>query len=202
MPFRPVTVPYPKNSQDPYYYYKGGRPFLFTVAAPTEITPLYDLALALYVNPNSVDESMSKSKSVTMTYGGYVEFHWPDELDTVSASGSTGGFLSPAVGYTAASSSAGRTDIGYSDGRRGTMAYERYYDFLELFRNNGNIYDGNGKPVIRGRVIMMYDRGTFVGHFTSFDVTEEDSAPYVFTLNWEFKVENTLYKHNFLSQNG
>ena len=190
------TIKYPPlpNSSTASQW-NGGVPVLFTVSALGSITPLYDLALALYVNPESFDESMSKSKNVIMTYGGFVEYVWPDELTTVSASGSTGGFLSPQLGYTAAPSK----PVGIANsltGRRGTLAYERMTDFLELFRNNGIIYDGNGLPVLRSNIIMMYDRGAFIGHFTSFDVTEEEMNPFSMKISWEFKVETTIYKTN------
>ena len=192
----PTGIKYPPLRQpgdiEPW---NGTRSFLFTISEFTSYDPLYDIALALYVNPNSLDETMTKSKTVSMTYGGFVEFHWPEELDSISAQQSTGGFLSPDFGYTAAPS---RKDSGTGilSGRRGTLAYERFMDFLELFRNNGIIYDGKGSPVLRGRVIMMYDRGSFLGHFTSFEITEEDTMPFSFNLTWEFKVEKTIYIHN------
>lgn len=186
----------------PYAPYKGPldettwndrRPFLFTISRLDDRTvPLYDLALALYVNPESVDESLTKAKNVVMTYGGYVEFVWPDELDSISASGSTGGFISPQYGYTAAASKAPGA-AGELSGRHGTIAYERFLDHIELFRNNGMIYDAYGVPQIRGRVIMISDRGWFTGHFTSFDVTEEETNPFLFELSWEFKIESTIY---------
>jgi hypothetical protein len=172
--------------------WNGGRPFLFTISEVGGNSPLFDVALALYVNPDSVEESMTKIKNTNMTYGGFVEFHWPDDLDSISCSGSTGGFLSPQFGYTAALSK--RVAFTQDSGRRGTIAYERFTDLLELFRSNGMIFDGTGTPRIRGRVIMIYDRGAFTGHFTSFDVTEDENKPFSFELSWEFKVESTIYK--------
>ena len=174
--------------------WRGGKPYLFTVAnLGNGFEPLFNLALALYVNPSEVEERMAKTKNVVMTYGGYIEFIWPDDLDTISASGSTGGFLSPKYGMTAAPSETVGT-YGALTGRRGTLAYERFTDFLELFRNNGVIYDSDGIPAIRGRIIMLSDRGTFSGHFTTFTVEEEEMTPFMFKLSWEFKVEKTLYK--------
>ena len=188
LPFPPYASP-----GDPPVW-NGGRPFLFTIAEVGGTAPLFNVALALYVNPSSVDESMSKIKNTSSTYGGFVEYHWPDDLDSISCSGSTGGFLSPEFGYTAAASRNPGAINGELSGRRGTLAYERYMDFLELFRSNGMIFDGDGVPRIRGRVIMIYDRGAFTGHFVSFDVNEDDSKPFTFELSWEFKVESTVYK--------
>lgn len=166
-----------------------GRPFLFTVTEPNSNLPLYDVTLALHVNPNSVEERMIKTKSVSMTYGGYVEFMWPDEFDTISCSGSTGAFITPSKGL-----SSHRSDSNEPYARSKSQAYERYQDFLDLFHNNGIIYDSKGVPAIRGRVMMIYERGVFLGHFTSFSVTEEEEKPFQFDLSWEFKVERSVYK--------
>lgn len=192
-----ILIPYPpnpkiENSAD--YTWNGGRPFLFTVSEPSDpFSPLFDVALALHSNPDSVDEKMTKSKSLVQTYGGFVEFMWPDDLDSVSCSGSTGGFISPKLGYTAAASNSDNAS-GVVDGRRGTMAYERFQDFLDIFHMNGMVFDSTGKPAIRGRIVMMYDRGIFSGHFSSFDVEESADKPFTFNLSWEFKIEDSVYR--------
>jgi hypothetical protein len=184
----------PYATPDSLPEWNGGRPILFTISKYGEaFDPLFDVALALYVNPESLDESMTKVKNVVMTYGGFVEFVWPDELNSISASGSTGAFISPQYGVTAAPSKA-PTANGLLTGRRGTIAYERFLDFLELFRSNGVLFDSNGVPQLRSRVIMMYDRGAFAGYFTTFEVAESEDKPFVFDLTWEFKVEFTIYK--------
>ena len=136
---------------------------------------------------------MTKSKTVATTYGGFVEWIWPDEFDAISCSHSTGAFMSPDTGLAA---SDGNTDSSgiVSFGRKGTIAWERQEDLLELFRNNGIVYDSNGKPALRGRVMMLYDRGIFTGHFTNFTVDEDDSHAFSFQLSWDFKVEKTLYR--------
>lgn len=194
-----IKLPYPKNpniNDAADYTWNGGRPFLFTISEPTgPFSPMYDLALALHTNPNSVEERFTKSKSVVQTDGGYCEFIWPDDLDSITGTGSTGGFINPKLGYTSAPGDMEGAS-GSFGGRRGTMAYERYTDFLELFRMNGSIFDSAGRPIIRGRVIMLYDRGIFSGHFNSFDVEEDENTPFVFNLNWEFKIENSVYRFN------
>jgi hypothetical protein len=74
------------------------------------------------------------------------------------------------------------------------MAWERQEDLLDLFHNNGMVYDGNGRPAIRGRIMMIYDRGIYYGFFTTFQVNEDDQHAYSFQLSWEFTVEKTLYR--------
>lgn len=199
---RHIVLPYPPNpkiTDASDYNWKSGKPFLFIVTEPTSsFAPLYDVALALHVNPESLEERMTKSKTVSPTYGGFVEFVWPDDLDSVSASGSTGGFISPKLGYTAAQSGK-EGNSGTLDGRQGTMAYERFQDFLELFHQNGMVFDSTGKPAIRGRVVMLYDRGAFSGHFSTFSVEEDESMPFRFNLTWEFKIEKTIYRFSSYS---
>lgn len=188
------SIKYPRYSggllpQD----YQGGKPILFTIAQFGGIDPLYDVALALYVNPSDISESYTKSKNVSMTYGGFVEWVWPDEITSISASGSTGGFISPLYGYTAApSKNVGA--FGALTGRRGTLAYERFTDLLELFRSNGMVYDSNGIPTVRSTVLMIWDKGVYSGHFSTFDIGEEEDKPFSINLSWDFKVESVIFK--------
>jgi hypothetical protein len=74
------------------------------------------------------------------------------------------------------------------------MAWERKEDFLELFRMNGCVFNSVGQPVIRGRIMCIYDRGIFLGHFTTFEENEDDSHPFSFELSWEFKIESVIYR--------
>ena len=168
---------------------KRGRPMLFQIADPLYQRPLYPVLLALHVNPQSLSEKMQKSKNVVMTYGGFVEFIWPDDLDSLSADQTSGAFISPRTGLTAGS----QLD-SINQGRQGTIAWERQEDLLELFRMNGAVYNGVGQPVLRGRVLCIFDRGIYAGHFTNFTVNESDDKAFTFQLTWEFKVEQTIYR--------
>lgn len=170
----------------------GGAPMLFQVLDPWLDEPLYPYMLALHVPPESLSENMSKVQTVVMTMGGYVEFNWPDELSDLNASGSTGGFLGPNTGLSVGSE---RANSDFTNlGRQGTIAWERQEDLLELFHNNGMVYNSAGEPVLRGRLMCLYDRGIYLGHFSSFDVEETDEKAWTFQLSWGFKVEKTLYR--------
>jgi hypothetical protein len=195
-------TPNPSFSDDLQSFGKSsrrGRPLLFQVTDPIG-RPIFSYLLALHTNPESISEKYTKSKNVVMTYGGFIEFVWPDELDTLSASHTTGGFLGPFSGLSVGSEGAGSgtgedglyTRAG-EHGRHGTMAWERQEDLLDVFRCNGMIYNGEGQPAIRGRVMCMYDRGLYIGHFTTFEVAENDEKPWSFALSWEFKVEEVIY---------
>lgn len=189
-----ISIPYnpnPTKDESGFYSQKRGRPFLFQINSP-DGQPLFDHLLALHTNPVSLTESMTKNKNIVMTYGGFVEFVWPDELDSISASHSTGAFLGP-EGLINGSDGLSVPSRKSPDAKK-TIAWERFQDLLDLFRNNGIIYDGAGKPILRGQVLMIYDRGIFQGYFSTFSVTESDDAPFSMNLDWEFKVEKVIYK--------
>ncbi len=186
--YNPKTADYDKFSP------KRGRPFLFQVCDPKFQQPLYPVMLACHVNPQSLQERMRKTKSFVMTQGGYVEYIWPDELDTLSSEQTTGAFLGPKTGLVGGDSSGG------SDGRQGTIAWERQEDMLELFHQNGVVYNSRGRPIMRGRIMCLYDRGIFSGHFTHWSVDEDETKPFQFGLSWEFTVEQTIYIYPQSSQ--
>ncbi len=183
-----------KGGVPPYdYESNGGKPVLFTVTDPVFDEPMFEVMLALHIGPQSIDEKFTKTKQTTLTYGGFVDFIWPDELDIISSQMSTGMFICPDIGI--ASSTNVKSTSG-SSGRKESIAYERYQDFIELFRNNGVVYDSNGRPSLSGRVLMTYDRGMFYGRFTSINIQENADSPFVFNMSWEFKVEKSAYIFN------
>ena len=183
------SVPNPKQSEASDYWARKGHPMLFQVLDPATGEPLYPVLLALHVNPHTLDTKMAKSKTVVMTYGGYVEFQWPDELDSLSAQASTGAFLSPGAGLAAGFDSS----TGLPSGSHQTQAWERQEDLLELFRSNGSVYNNVGQPLIRGKVLCMYDLGIYIGLFKSFEVEQSDDKPFQFSLSWEFAVESVIF---------
>lgn len=178
------TVANPKIDSAVNYETSLGRPVLFTVSEPNSLRPLYDVILALHQNPDSLDEKYTKIKSITQTYTGFVEYHWPDDLDSISCESSTGAFVNKTTGLSSITQNGNE--------RFNTIAYQKHLDLIDIFRNNGMIYDGSGKPIIRGRVIMMFDRGVYYGHFGSFSVSEDAEKPFMFKLSWDFKVEKSL----------
>jgi len=188
-----INIPHTENPSAVDYDQfapKRGRPMLFQVCDPVFQRPLYPVLLALHVNPQTFSEKMQKTKNVVMTYGGFIEYIWPDELDSLSADMTSGAFISPRTGLTA-----GSVEDSVHQGRQGTIAWERQEDLLELFRQNGCVFNGMGQPILRGRILCIYDRGIFAGHFTSFNVSETDDKAFTFQLQWEFKVEQTIYKY-------
>ena len=183
-----------------------GRPMLFQVTRVGSLEPLWPYALALHVNPSSLQEQFTKSKNVVMTRGGFVEFVWPDDLDTLSADATTGAFIGPDSGLTSDSANPkyamhgrGANSVRSFRGRHGTIAWERHTDLIELFRSNGQIFNGYGAPILRSQIMCMYDRGVFFGWFTTFEVTESGDMPFQFKISWEFKITKSVYKFPIMS---
>ena len=135
----------------------------------------------MHVNPQNYTESHTKKVERIQTRGGFVEQHWGDELTEISADGSTGAFMNI---YTGLSSVL----------RHRTIAWDRYRDLHDLFRNNGSVFDPFGNIVLQGHIMLMYDRGTYIGFFRTFEFEETDDQPFSFKLSWNFKVEEELMK--------
>lgn len=174
-------------SVDPGYRHpatqrRGVIPMAFQITSPLNNRMcLLPHALVLHVNPASFDESPTKKVERIQTRGGFVEQHWGDELTEISADGSTGAFMNLQTGLS-------------SLDRQRTIAWDRYRDLLDLYYNNGSVYDPFGNIVLQGNLMLMYDKGTYLGTFRSFSVEETGDAPFVFKLSWSFKVEETILK--------
>lgn len=168
---------------------KGGIPLAFQITSPFDRRRvLLPHALVMHVNPASLNETHNKKIERFQTRGGWVEQHWGDELLEMSADGSTGAFVNL---YTGLSSVL----------RQRTIAWDRYRDLYDLYHNNGALYDPFGNLVLSGHILLMYDRGTYLGRFRSFDVQETDQSPFAFTLSWSFKVEHTILQMSAQQQN-
>ncbi len=189
MPLIPsANYDFPANPQPtttPHYQHPAesrGRaiPMAFQITSPMNVLQaLLPHALVMHVNPANFNETFTKKIERIQTRGGYVEQHWGDDLSEVSADGSTGAFINL---YTGTSSLL----------RQSTIAWDRYRDLHDLYRNNGDVYDPYGNIVLRGNVMLMYDKGVYIGYFTTFESEETDSSPFTFSLSWNFKVEQII----------
>ena len=173
-PSKNVRYPHPAETR------RRGIPLAFQVTSPfDDRLALLPHALVMHVNPSEFTESHTKKIERLQTRGGFVEQHWGDDLTEISCSGSTGAFINL---YTGMSSLV----------RQKTIAWDRYRDLYDLYRNNGSVYDPFGNIVLQGKVQLLYDRGAFIGSFRSFDVEETAESPFTFNLSWTFKVEFIL----------
>jgi hypothetical protein len=178
--FAPLSAP----GNQPYEHSADTRrnylPLAFQITSPYDATKaLMPHAFVSHVNPSSLAETFSKKVERIQTRGGFVEQHWGDELSEISADQSTGAFINLRTGLS-------------SMLRQRTIAWDRYRDLYDLYRNNGLVYDPFGNVVLQGWVMLMYDRGTYIGSFRNFSVEEVDTSPFVFKISWTFKVEKTL----------
>lgn len=174
-------------SVDPGYIHganqrKGPIPMAFQVTSPLDFAKvLLPHALVLHVNPRNFNPSMTKKIERIQTRGGFVEQHWGDDLTDLSADASTGAFVNI---YTGLSSVL----------RQQTIAWDRFQDLYDLYKHNGSVYNPQGDVVLQGKVMLLFDRGVYLGHFTNFKFTETDSTPFSFNVSWTFKIEHTIQK--------
>ncbi len=158
----------------------GYIPMAFQICSPYDWKKcLLPHALVLHVNPQSLSESHNHKIERIETMGGFVEQHWPEDLTELSADGTTGAFVNLYTGLS-------------SVNRQRTIAYDRFKDLYNLYRNGGALYAPNGSIALQGKIVLMYDRGTYIGEFTQFSVEESAMTPFSFTISWSFKVEETL----------
>lgn len=155
-------------------------PVAFQVTSPfNRLRVLLPHTLVMHINPASFQETFNQKIERFQTRGGFQEQHWGQELTEISADGSTGAFMNI---YTGLSSVV----------RQRTIAWDRYRDLYDLYKHNGSVYDPFGNIVLQGHIMLMYDRGTYIGSFRTFDVTETDDSPFAFKIGWTFKVEHTI----------
>jgi len=179
--FTEVSVPGTDlNYPHPAERRRGSIPMAFQVTSPfNKFRVLLPHALVLHVNPNSLQETNSQKIERIQTRGGWVEQHWGPDLVELSASGSTGAFMNIQTGLTSVL-------------RQKTIAWDRYRDLHDLYLNNASVRDPYGNIVLQGDIMLMYDRGIYLGGFRTFEVEETDDVPFAFSLNWTFKVTRTL----------
>ena len=157
-------------------------PMAFQITSPFDKRRvLMPHALVMHINPQNYSESHNKRIERIQTRGGWVEQHWGDDLTEINADGSTGAFMNIYTGLTSVL-------------RQRTIAWDRYRDLHDLYRNNGSVYDPFGNIVLQGNVMLMYDRGTYLGFFRTFSVEETDDQPFAFKVTWDFKVEEEIMK--------
>lgn len=177
---------------------RGRRPVIFDVLAPDQETSLLnmaddgwgDLRLVLHVNPRSMQFNYAKQIERVQTRGGWVEFHWGDAAEEITFDAATGGFMRLYTGLSNVTGSGPGTQ-----GRRETIAYDKYLDLLALFHNNGAIFDAFGNIVIQGYIKMTFDGGSHIGWFDGqFTVNEDANRPYMFDLTARFIIDQEIMR--------
>lgn len=138
------------------------------------LPPLY-----MQYNPQTWNQSFKKITTRYQTFGAFVEEYWGEDIDTISASATTGGFVlddhQSIGGYT-------------TYHRRATAPFQKFQDLLDVYSNNGNTYDPKGRIIKKGSIVVFFDPGTYLGYFESFNWTEDANNPYRFVFDFTFKV--------------
>lgn len=151
-------------------------PLLFQVLSPDMRTLLLPEAMYLHVNPSSMNLNYSKLIERTQTKGGWQEQHFGEQLTSVSCEVSSGAFINIETGLAVAS-------------RRDTIAYEKFYHLVDLFHNNGLVYDVEGTVQYRGRIRLTFEGGVFDGSFRTITINDSAENPFQLTCDFEFRVE-------------
>lgn len=158
--------------------------------------------LVLLVNPATLEMNYAKKVTQTQTRGGFVEEHWGEELDRITASGTTLGWFQ--IQQTKDSQTGSRKVLTSGDARSATAAYQNFTSLLDVYKNNASVYSSGGfvlnktagvtKGIVTefGFVNMVFDNGNYMGAFQSFNYRETGDKPFTFDYDFEFTVYRTL----------
>lgn len=136
--------------------------------------------LIMKINPSNLDESYTQLINRKRSLGGFIEEHWGEQLDSLSASGTTRSFFGP-NGLT-------------NQNRRDTEGYKEFEQLVNIYRNNGSIYnERTGQIVAQGTIVMNYDDYIYQGYFETFSIKEVNNRPYNLDYDFTFKVTYEEY---------
>lgn len=140
--------------------------------------------LVMYINP----ESFSVSYSHLISDGnrgrdGYIIEHWGLEQPTISASGRIGGAYISTVGSNGQAAGGLTRKL-----RRGSAAFQKFMSLYQAYRNNGYIFNNDGRISIMGSVKLFYGEKVFTGTFDSFSISESEDNPFDLTYSFDFTV--------------
>jgi len=136
--------------------------------------------LIMKINPSNLSSNYSQLINRKRTLGGFIEEHWGEQLDSISASGKTGQFVNK-LGLT-------------NFTRRDTAAYNDFQNLIAIYRNNGVLYDSfTNRIIAQGSVVMNYDSNIYKGYFENFTITESADKPFELNYDFSFKVTQEVY---------
>lgn len=136
--------------------------------------------LIIRLNPNTLRSDFTQLINRKRTYGGFIEEHWGEQLDSLSMDSLTSTFFG-ASGLT-------------NTNRRDTDAYREFDELVSIYRNNGSIYDPQSRKLIaQGTIVMNYDFAIYQGFFERFSISDTADKPFDLKFSFSFKVTNELY---------
>lgn len=137
------------------------------------LPPLY-----FHINPQNFQIAYAKKTHRYQTFNAFVEEYWGEEMDTITCQGSTGAFIAEDIGLDTLT-------------RTRTSPYFKFQDVLDVYRNNGNVYNDKGQVLRKGKIVIFFDPGTYFGYFENFSYTESAESPFKFVFNFSFKVQKS-----------
>ena len=191
-----------------------GRPLIIDILMPDKETSLLppELKYVMHVNPQNMQLQYSNGITRQQTRGGFIENHWGKALQGITFDNVTGGFmrlyagLSNKTGVSAGGTLQGNGSASTAvQGRRETIAYDKYLDYLALFESNAASYDARGNIVQQGYMKVTFDEGVYLGWFEGdLQMTEVADRPYLFQFTSQFQVDEELqrFKSTVLSSPG
>ena len=140
--------------------------------------------LRLLVNPKQFDVKGAKIiLDGNWSRRGAIIEHWGDEQDIISATGRVAAFYTRETGVT-------RTARQFSE------AWRNLQSLYLLYKNNGGVYlqdpfDPTGKTsrlTYVGSIYIYYDGILYIGSFTNFSISEDETTPFTAEYSFEFQV--------------
>ena len=152
---------------------KNEKSIIWEVRGITEQLKIPDLVMK--INPRNLSTKYTQLINRKRTIGGFIEEHWGEQLDELSASGITRGFYDEN----------GLTNLN----RRNTDGYREFEKLINIYRNNGSIYDHKtGAIIAQGTIVMNYDGNIQHGYFENFSVNEISEKQFNLQYDFTFKV--------------
>jgi hypothetical protein len=154
--------------------------------------------LTLLVNPSEMSRTFDRVQSYqARTRYGYVYQVWGEQLQKLTFSGSTAGFVAGSTkGYQALVDHDTGTPSGYQWGaRKDSAAWQNFSALVQFYRSNGYIYDTLGKSeahLMVGAIRITYDDIVYEGHIDSLNFTFDENSPHRVQFDMEFTATYVL----------
>lgn len=175
-------------------------PMIFQIQLPATAaneSPVPDLTL--FVNPSSWTRSVNKIQQNIWTRNGVKTERWGEDLEQISASGRLGGFFTVQTGLTRIH-------------RWQTPNYRNFMELVQIYKNNGCTYGktytdkkdfvapSRNRILDVGQVVISYGYEVFIGNFESFEITEDETAPFTIQYSFVFNCSQVLSIHDLNPQ--
>ena len=162
-----------------------GQPAIADISTAVDISMQLSAAvntppLVLLVNPSQLQLTTTKVQQFQdRSRSGFIFHAWGEEQPKLSITAKCGAFISGGRGVSFAS-------------KRDSAAWQNLMNAFTLYRNNGYIYDTQGRSNAHhcvGMLSVWYDRWVYYGHMESFNYAYQDSQPHG---GIEFSMEFTV----------